>query len=85
MPIREKDNYHYFASSGIGWNTGSDIRKVLEIRRQEDHLIASGFQVWEVPGKDKDSDYKIEWYAPQVEGAKSIIVEEYDWSRSKKR
>ena len=84
MPIREKDDYHYFASSGVGWNTGDDIVKVLQVRRQEDKNLASGFQVWEVPGKNKEANYTIQWYAPQVEGARSIIVEEYDWSRSKK-
>lgn len=55
--------HHYFASSVATWCAREDIRDVIELMEREPYTYAIYF----VP-LPFESDYKIKYYAPDVEG-----------------
>lgn len=59
--------HHFFASSAGTWRLSYDVGQLVADMRRE----GLPFNVWLVPGP-KDADYQIEWFAPQVEGAKFL-------------
>jgi hypothetical protein len=64
--------HHYFITSAATWVSDNNLEKGLKRHaREKDGLKL--VNVWFVPGDDK-SEYKISYYAPQVEGAELIAV-----------
>ena len=71
--------YHYFITSPMHWRTGAGLTKPLaEIKkackRDLPKEIDPVIRVWQVPG-DHGIVYKVEDYAPQVEGARIVLEE----------
>lgn len=56
--------HHFFVSSMATWKVGYDLAELIDTLKREGYP----FNVWLVPGA-KDTDYEINFYAPQVEGA----------------
>lgn len=61
---------HYFASSVAEWRTGNDLEKLIKLFKKEDFP----FKVWFVP-LNENAGYKIESYAPLVEGR--VLIANY--------
>lgn len=75
----KKDGMHFFVSSSLHWNKGTDLLKVLQRQAKADQsgrYRASVANVWLVPCSVSE-DYAIEYYRPQVEGATHLTVVEY--------
>lgn len=62
--------YHYFVSSPREWRTGEDIEKLVRQMKRENRFF-NGCNCWIVPLPEKSS-YKVESYAPKVDGVKYI-------------
>ena len=61
---RAGQDRHFFATSAGEWRVGKDpVTLIAAMKRNR-----LPFNVWMVPGPI-DSDYRIEMFAPQVEGA----------------
>ena len=59
--------FHFYASSFATWVTGTDPEALLKRIRKEDGNRLN-HSLWYIP-LPEDADYKIEMYAPMVEGA----------------
>lgn len=60
----EQPHHHFFLSSAATWRTGYDLGDLIAQMQKEPYP----FCVYLVPGP-KELDYRIEMFAPQVEGA----------------
>lgn len=80
--MSNKKPFHYFASSFANWSCSDDLLDCLNKQKRADKnsgLTVKCCSVFFVPvPDDKDHPYKIENYAPQVEGAMQIDVVIYD-------
>jgi len=77
----QKDGEHFFASSVMWWQTGTDLLEVLARQAKLDK--GTGVKqcaVYKVP-LPEDAPYEINYYAPQVEGAVLVTVVEYDYKK----
>jgi hypothetical protein len=73
----EKDGEHFFASSYMHWNSGTDLLDVLSRQAKLDK--ASGVRhcvVYKVPAPLSE-DYEVEYYRPLVAGTTVVTVIEY--------
>jgi hypothetical protein len=61
---RRGEDRHFFASSAGSWKVNRDPVALIAAMKRE----RLPFNVWMVPGA-VDTDYPIEMYSPQVEGA----------------
>jgi hypothetical protein len=59
-----KERHHFFAASMATWRTMIDLGELIQFMKKEGYA----FNVWLVPGPEAQ-DYKIAYFAPQVEGA----------------
>jgi hypothetical protein len=64
------DKFHFFASSVADWIVTSDTRELPDIIEFMDKS-GYAYTLWMVPG-DWETNYRIEHYAPQVEGAQIL-------------
>jgi len=62
--------FHFFASSVADWIVTTDTRTLPDLIVWMDKA-GYPYSLWMVPGH-WDTNYRIEWYAPQVEGAKYL-------------
>lgn len=73
----QKDGEHFFVSSHMYWQTGTDLLEVLARQAKLDKSAGvKQCAVYKVP-LPYDAPYEINYYAPQVEGATFITVIEY--------
>ena len=56
--------HHFYVSSLATWRVGYDVETLIKQMKAE----GFPFNVWVVPGV-KETPYRIEMFAPQVEGA----------------
>lgn len=78
---KQPDN-HFFASSIASWYVTTperDLRQLLKIMDKEGYP----YNLYLVPGS-WDSDYKINYYAPQVEGTQWVGFFEADQKKGKR-
>lgn len=61
---RDGSTQHFFGSSAATWLVTDDLADLIAALKRESYP----FNVWLVPGPST-SDYRIESYAPQVDGA----------------
>ena len=66
----ELKEFHFFASSVADWIVTTESRTLPDLIAWMDKA-GYPYSLWMVPGH-WDSNYRIEWYAPQVEGAKYL-------------
>jgi len=57
-------DHHFFVSSAAEWRVDYDVAKLVNSFKK----MGYPFNVWLVPG-DISTEYRIEFYSPQVEGA----------------
>lgn len=70
--------YHFFVSAICGWGTGETLNEAVHnfeasVRKglgQGKHFLS--VTVFMVPGSNEETNYEINFFAPQVEGAKFI-------------
>ena len=77
----QKDGEHFFVSSTMWWQTGTDLLDVLSRQAKLDR--GTGVKqcaVYKVP-LPEDAPYEINFYAPQVEGAELVTVVEYGFKK----
>lgn len=79
--MTKKQQYHYFATSCLHWNTDEDLLKCLEKQKRKDQNKSSPYQatmcaVYKVP-LPIDADYEIDNYAPVVEGVELVAKINY--------
>lgn len=77
----QKDSQHFFVSSHMWWQTGTDLLEVLARQAKLDK--GTGVKqcaVYKVP-LPVDAPYEINYYAPQVEGAEFVTVVEYNYKK----
>jgi hypothetical protein len=77
----KKDAEHFFVSSVMWWQTGTDLLEVLARQAKLDK--GTGVKqcaVYKVP-LPEDAPYEINFYAPQVEGAELVTVIEYGFKK----
>ena len=77
----EKDAEHFFVSSVMYWNVGTDLLDVLSRQAKLDK--SAGVKrcvVYKVP-LPVSEDYDINYYAPQVEGAVLLTTIEYGFKK----
>ena len=72
--------HHYFVSSWLNWSTDSDLMKCLAKQKRRDRS-SSGYkagccEIWLVP-LPESAHYRIQDYAPQVDGAVKIAVQKW--------
>jgi hypothetical protein len=72
----QKDGEHFFVTSAMHWNKGTDLLKALKRQIKVDGDRVSLVYVWKVPCPVSE-DYAIEYYRPQVDGAVLMTVIEY--------
>ena len=69
--MTDATQYHFFASSGLSWHTGTDLLKLIATQKRADRpkkgLRAGGFNVYVVP-LPESAHYSIDEYKPEVEG-----------------
>jgi hypothetical protein len=75
------EDFHYFSSSALHWRTDTNIIKLVNSQKRADRAKESSFKaakfaVWRVP-VHVDSNYEIDNYAPQVEGAEVLFTHVY--------
>ena len=77
----KKDAEHFFCSSSMYWNVGTDL---LELLTRQAKLDKNGgaklCAVYKVP-LPVSEDYDNNYYAPQVEGAELITMIEYGFKK----
>ena len=77
-------DFHWFMSSGLGWNSGDDLWEVLNTRRREDTgsktLTVRWAHLFWVPGK---TGYYIKEAVPVVDGL--VFISKVVWSKEKGR
>lgn len=64
MKKLNKNNFHFFGSNFMEWKTSRNLQEVIQWFEKQ----KAPYQLWYVPYIGEGS-YKIEFYAPQVEGA----------------
>lgn len=77
----EELGYHYFIGSCLHWNIGMKVHELITKQKKQDRnkksmYQASTYALWRVP-VPLSTDYRINNYAPEVEGAELIIKEDY--------
>jgi hypothetical protein len=60
----KQPEFHYLLTNVFEWQSGTDLHALM--KRFDKHGYT--YWVWYVPG-EKDSQYAINFYQPQVEGA----------------
>lgn len=75
------EEQHYFITSALHWHTGTKLHELIAKQKRKDRnkkapYNASTYSVYVVPVPEK-THYKIENYAPQVEGATLLFSERY--------
>jgi hypothetical protein len=65
--VEPSETHHFYVSSAATWMVGYDVADLIRQMRLEGLC----FNLWIVPGP-KNAPYKIEMFAPQVEGAVCI-------------
>lgn len=60
--------HHFFASSAAAWRVDYDIEALIKAFKKDGYP----FTIWMVPGPSS-ADYKIAYFAPQVEGALPVV------------
>lgn len=67
-----EDEYHWYVTSAANWVTENrfHLSKAIRTLRKLDGKDWD-FAIWRVPGP-ADSEYEIDNYAPQVEGAEMV-------------
>jgi len=81
--IKKDSEQHFFVSSSLHWNKGTDLLKVLQRQAKADGkgtYRAAFANVWLVPCSVHE-DYSIHSFRPQVEGAIHLTVIEYDYKK----
>jgi len=77
------EGYHFFTSSQAHWRVHTSLYKCLRNQRRADRSLKNfhikGCDIYMVPGPliNGESNYEINNYRPQVEGAEHIHYEEY--------
>ena len=81
----KRPEFHWFISSGLGWNAGDDLWEVLNTRRREDTgtFSADHANLFWVPGEWNKTEYKINQSQPVVDGL--VFVSKVVWSKEKGR
>lgn len=60
--------HHFFASSAAQWRSSYDLGDLIARMK----TAGLPFNVYMVPGPES-ADYRIEWFAPQVEGTTWLV------------
>lgn len=70
--MSDGNDFHWYLASGRGWNVAAadELPKGIRVRRREDGK-GTPFLLFKVPGPT-DREYRIEGFAPQVEGAEFV-------------
>ena len=63
--------HHWFATSAGAWRTGNDPVELVRLMK----LDRLTFSLWLVPGPETAA-YRIQYFAPQVDGAKQVATYE---------
>jgi hypothetical protein len=74
------ENAHFFASSIRTWATTSEDRSLSDLIKLMDKEKLT-YNLWLVPCPSTQA-YAIEWFSPQIEGAK--LIETVDFSKGRK-
>jgi hypothetical protein len=79
--MSDKQEFHFFTSSALHWNTHEDLLKVLMRQKKMDTAKSQMYQatfcnVFKVP-LPADAKYSIENYEPEVEGTEFIATVKY--------
>jgi len=76
--------FHWFISSWLGWNAGTDLWEVINIRKRNDTgtISADYANLFWVPGPLKQG-YDIMDYQPEVDGL--VFVSKLEWPTKKGR
>ena len=74
--------YHYIAISQVCWKASHTILDAIDgVDKVTKHRLPKGskfnISLWRVPG-NKDADYRINNWAPQVQGAVRLFQEDND-------
>jgi hypothetical protein len=75
----KQPEFHYLLTSLFTWQSGDDLHDLM---KQMDKRKEGIYWVWYVPGPT-DSEYEINFYQPQVEGA-FVLAEVNPKTKSKK-
>lgn len=71
-----KQDHHYFASTFTDWVVAPTFMEVIKKLPLSSIAMRAGFiTIYRVPGDWRDNDYRIEDYAPCVEGAEVIFID----------
>ena len=65
--MTQPTDFHFYASTPFTWATTTDERDLPALMKIMD-LDKLPYTLWYLP-VPSTTDYKIKWYAPQVEGA----------------
>lgn len=65
--------FHFYVHNAFEWRTGDDLQKLITDMNKHKQT----YWVWYVPG-EKDINYDIQWYRPQVEGAFILNMVQYE-------
>jgi len=61
----KQPEFHYLVTNVFEWQSGTDLHALM--KRFDKHGYT--YWVWYVPGDDATTNYSINFYQPQVEGA----------------
>lgn len=60
----EQPVFHFLMTSAVTWHTGTDLQEMMALMNKEGY----GYYIWFVP-VDKDAEYEISFFQPQVKGS----------------
>jgi len=75
--------FHWFLSSGIGWNCGPNLYEEIQIRKREDSgsFVSESANLFLVPGNWNKTNYKIDNAQPVIDGL--VFIAKIEWSKKK--
>jgi hypothetical protein len=72
VPINQP-TFHFYVHSVFEWRKGDDLHTLMKAFDKKKHT----YWVWYVPG-EKDTQYDITFYRPQVEGSFVLALVQYE-------
>ena len=75
VPVPRPD-FHFYVHNAFEWRTGTELHTLMKAFDKQKHT----YWVWYVPG-DKDTQYDITFYRPQVAG--SFVLEQVVYEKGR--
>jgi hypothetical protein len=72
VPVPRPD-FHFYVHNAFEWRTGTELHTLMKAFDKKKHT----YWVWYVPG-EKDTQYDITFYRPQVEGSFVLALVQYE-------